>query len=788
MTALDRKLLRDLWLARGQAAAIALVIAAGIAIFVAMFSTFTSLDLTLATYYDRYRFGDVFAGLERAPLAVARRIADIPGVAQVETRVVVDVTLDVPGLAEPAVGRLISVPAERRPILCDLFIRKGRYPEAGRPDEVLASETFARAHHLEPGDSVGAVVNGRRRDLRIVGLALSPEYVYPIRPGELLPDERRFGILWMERRALASAFDMHGAFNDLVLRLMRGASTPEVIARLDRILEPAYGGLGAIPRSLQSSHWDLNNELQQLESSGAIVPVIFLGVAAFLLNVVLSRVVLVQRPQIAALKALGYGNGAVAAHYMKWGLAIALAGGAAGVALGAWLGWALTRLYAVFFHFPVLYYRLDPVVVLAGVGMSVAAAGLGVIGAVGQAVALPPAEAMRPEVPARFGESWPERAGLGRLLSQPTRIVLRTLQRHPGRAGLSVAGIALGTGLLVVGTFSLDSIDVMMDTQFNLAQRFDVAVTLVQPGSAAALDEIRRLPGVIDAEPFRAVPARLRAGSRSRHAAISGVVSQARLSRVVDAAPRVVALPPEGLVLSAKLAELLGVRPGDPVTVEVLEGARPARAVPISGLVDEFMGTNAYMDLDALHRLMQEGSTVSGAYLQVDGARAPELYARLKATPRVGGVMLKRAATESFRETFASLVNTVVYIYALFAGAIAFGVVYNSARISLSERSRELATLRVIGFTRTEVSYILLGELALVTLVAIPVGLIAGYFGAAGVVTAFDTELFRIPLAVSSRTCAFAAMTTATATVVSALIVRTRVDRLDLVEVLKARE
>jgi putative ABC transport system permease protein len=787
ISALDRKLFRDLWQARGQAAAISLVIGAGIALFVLMLSTFDSLQLTERVYYDRYRFADVFASAKRAPLTLADQIAAIPGVAQVETRVVVDVTLDVPDLAEPAVGRLISVPERRRPMLCDLFFREGRYPEPGRPDEVVASETFARAHSLGPGDTIGAIINGRRRELRIVGLALSPEFVYGIRGGELIPDESRFGVLWMERRALAAAFNMEGGFNNVVLTLTRGASEPEVIAWLDRLIAP-YGGIGAMPRALQPSHWYLQNELNQLQGMGAVMPFIFLGVAAFLLNVVLSRIISIEREQIGAMKAVGYRNLALAWHYTKWGLAVALAGSALGIAAGAWLGAGMTRIYTEYFHFPVLQYRLTAQVTLEAIGAALGAAILGALGAVGRAVRLPPAEAMRPEPPASYQVSLVERAGLQRLFSQPTRIIVRNLQRHPARAALSATGIALGGALLIVGAFSYDAVDVMLDTIFNVSQRFDVMVTFVEPRSSQARDELQRLPGVIDVESFRSVPVRLTFGHRSRQTAILGVADNARLSRIVDGSARPVALPPEGLAISSTLADVLGVRQGDAVTVEVLEGTRPVRQIPVVRVVDEFLGTNAYMELDALRRLMHEGSTMSGAYLSVDTAAAPALYQQLKATPVVAGVMVKRATIDSFNRTISETMGTVRMIEILFAAIIAFGVVYNSTRISLSERSRELATLRVIGFTRAEISYILLGEVAMITLVAVPLGLVVGYGLSAFAARAFATELFRIPLVVAARTYAFSAVIIVTATAISAFFVRHRLDHLDLVAVLKMRE
>jgi putative ABC transport system permease protein len=784
---LDRKLLRDLWSLKGQAIAISLVIGAGVAMFIMYLSTFHSLRLTQETYYERYRFAHVFAGLTRAPLSVRDRAGEIPGVARADARVVVDVTLDVPALSEPASGRLIGIPIPHQPMLNDVFIRRGRFPSAGRPDEVLVSEGFALARGIAPGARVGAIVNARRRELEIVGIALSPEYVFNIRPGELMPDDSRFGVFWMDGRSLAAAFNMEGGFNHLSLTLLPDASVPGVIARLDRVLS-SYGGLGAIPRALQTSHWFLDNELSQLQGVGLILPIVFLIVAAFLLNVVLTRIVSVQREQIAALKALGYRNTEIAWHYTKLSLAIGAAGAIIGTVGGSVLGSGMTSIYNDLFRFPTLRYRLPPAVVTGGVAVSFAAAILGALNAVRRAAALPPAEAMRPEPPARYQRSWLERAGLARWLSAPVRMILRNVGRHPIRAATSVVGIAASVSMLVLGTFFLDSIGVLMDLQFNVIQRQDVTVTFVLPASGRALHEMRRLPGVLYAEPMRVVPARLRASQRSRIVSINGLVASPELNRVVDVEGGALRLPPDGLVVSLKLAEVLGVRTGDPVTIEVLDGRRTTGQVPIAGIVEEYMGTSAYMEIGALRRLVREGETLSGAYLKVDAARVDELYRRLKATPVVAGVNLKRAAIDSFEKTLAESFYIMIFFNLLFSGVIAFGVVYNAARVALSERSRELASLRVLGFTRGEISFILLGELAVVTLMAIPIGLLAGYAFAGALVTAFNTELYRFPLIVSLRTYAYAACAVLVAATLSGLAVRRQLDHLDLVAVLKTRE
>ncbi len=787
MRALDRKLLRELWEMKAQALAIALVIGAGIALYVAYLSNFHSLDLTLDTYYERQRFADVFASMKRAPQRLADRIAEIPGVAQVHTQVVMDVNVDVEGMTEPAVGRLVSIPEVDRDHLNDLYLRRGRYLEPGRSDEILISEGFADAHGFMPGDTVAAIVNGTRRRLEIVGVALSPEYVYTIRPGDLFPDDTRFGIFWMERRALASAFDMEGGFNTVALKLVPGASKPEVIARLDVLLEP-YGGLGAIPRELQLSHWTMSNELAQLSSMGVIIPAIFLSVAAFLLNVVMARVISVQREQIAALKALGYSNRNIGVHYVKLGMAIAFLGALLGVAGGLWLGNALAHLYATFFRFPILYYELPPQVLVNAFAISLGAAVLGVLSTVRKAVRLPPAEAMRPEPPANYKRTLLERLGLAALLSPPARMVLRNLERRPLRAALSVLGVGFACALLVVGLFFVDSMDVLLDLQFNVVQREDVTITFYEPTSPRARHELARLPGVLQLEPLRIVPARLRHGYRSRQLALTGIPQGAELQRIVGADFRSRQLPVAGLVLSEQLAQVLRLQPGELVTVEVLEGRRPVYELPVTAVVDDFMGLSAYMELGSLHRLLREDALLSGARMRVDETLELDLYQRLKETPGVAGVGLKRAALNNFQETLGQNMNTMIFFNILFAGIIAFGVVYNAARISLSERSRELASLRVLGFTRAEISGILLGELGVVTLLALPVGLLIGTGLSVLAVEALATELYRFPIVLRADSLLQAAGVVAVAALLSGLAVRRRLDRLDLVEVLKTRE
>lgn len=781
MNALDRKLLRDLLRWRGQILAIALVVACGIASFVSMLSAYESLKLSQATYYEQYRFAEVFAQLKRAPESLVTKIEAIPGVGQIQTRVVMDVTLDIPGRQEPAIGRLVSIPERQTPMLNDLYIRKGRYIESESGDEVLVSEAFATANKLNLGDTLGAVINGRWQRLQIVGIALSPEYVYEIRgTGDLFPDNQRFGIIWMGREALGTAFNLDGALNDLALTLRPKAIAADVIFQLDRLLE-RYGGFGAYERADQISNRFLSEEIAQLQGTATLVPAIFLGIAAFLLHVLLARLVSTQRDQIAVLKAFGYDNLAIGFHYLKFVLAIVLVGAIIGTGIGLWFGAAVTQNYTQFFHFPVLRYEAGIGLVIGAILISGGAAVFGAFVAVRQAVVLPPAEAMRPEPPARFRPTIIERIGLQRLLSPVGRIVLRNLERKPVQAALSMLGIAFAVAILVVGRYSVDAMNYMIDVQFRNVQREDVTIVFNEPRSARVRYDIAHLPGVMYAEPFRTVAARLRFEHRTYRLAITGLEPVRELRRLVDRNLRSVNLPLNGVVLTKKLAEILGIEPGEVLTVEVLEGARPIRTVPVVGLVDELIGVSAYMDIQALNQLMREGETISGAYLAVDASRLEQLYALLKRTPAVAGISLRKASITRFQETIAGSLGIFTTVLVIFACIIAFGVVYNAARIALSERSRELATLRIIGFSKMQTAVILLGEQAVLTLAAMPIGFVLGFGCCALMSFGYNSELYRFPLVVTRASYGFAFVVVAIAAIISGLMVRRQLNQLDLI-------
>jgi putative ABC transport system permease protein len=784
---LDRKLWRDLRRLKGQAIAVALVMASGLAMMIMARSLIYSLESTRLEYYQANHFADVFVHLKRAPNSVAARVAELPGVATVQPAISVQVTLDLATLDEPASGMVRSVPDFGMPELNRLFLRSGRWLDPANRREVLVGEAFAQANGLEPGDRIAMLLNGRRQEFRIAGIVLSPEFVFESRPGAALPDNRTYGIFWMPYTELARAFDLDGAFNYLSLTLAPGAGPRPVLEAIDRLLTP-YGGRTAYEREDHPSHIRVSDEIRVLQTISIGFPIVFLSVAAFMTNAVLSRLLALQREQIAILKAFGFSNRQIVVHYLKFALVMVAAGTLLGAVGGILLGHRLVLLYHKFFRFPDLEFRLDQTAFPLAVAVSAAAAVAGVIGAVRRAARLPPAEAMRPEPPANYRPALVERTGIGRFLSHTFRIAVRNIERRPMQACFTVIGLALATGILIVPNCFRDGVAEVLDFQWDVVQRQDLGIGLVEPAHYQVKHLLNQLPGVVTVEPFRHAFVRISFGHQRRQLGLQGIPPDGLHNRVLDENSRRITLPPEGIVVSAKLAQILGARVGDLLTVEFLEGKRPIRFVPLVGLAEDFAGTAAYMDMRSVNRLLGEGDMITGANFRVDSARQAEFLRALKEIPRVSWVAIKNSLRENFRQTTAASIGLIQMIYLGFATVVAFGVVYNNARISLAERARELATLRVIGFSRREVGAVLITELVILALVAVPLGLLVGTGFARVILGAVNTETVRLPLVLTSSNYAFAVLVVTVASTLSALAVLRKLAQLDLVGVLKAPE
>ncbi len=787
MRALDTKLLRDLRRIWAQTLAIGLVLACGVMVLVLANGTQQSLTETRAAYYERYRFADVFATATRAPRGLMEEIARIEGVAMAEGRLTLSAILDLEGMVEPASALVLSLPESGAPRLNLPLLRAGRLPNPLRPDEVALAEPFANANDLAPGDSFRAILNGQMRSLTVTGHVLSPEFIYTIGPGAMMPDDRRYGIIWMNEAAVAAAGDLDGAFNDLSLRLARGANEAAVIAALDRILAP-YGGTGAHGRNQQTSHAFLQSELDQLAAMAVVLPPIFLIVSAFLVNMVLGRLISLERQQIGLFKALGYTTRAIAAHYLKLSIGIGVVGILLGWVAGSWFGQKMTELYGEFFRFPWLIYVPDPWIYAFSGLLGTATVVLGALKAVLAAVRLTPAVAMSPPAPPLFRRGLIDRIGGLLRLRQTTMMILRSITRWPGRAAITLFGVVASVSVLIASFFTFDAMDLMVDEMFYRSNRQHVTLMLAGPRTAAAVQDASALPGVLVSEGAFAVPVRLHAGHMTRLTALQARAPEAQLARLLDDAGNVVALPENGLVLPRGLADDLGVSPGDIVRIELLVPPRETWEIPVAAVIRQTIGQDVHMAAPALFRLMRQAPQVNHLHLLIDTEALPALHQQVKTTPAIAGLVLWTEVRTNFEATVNETILTSTLIYSVLGMLITIGVIYNAARIQLSERAHELASLRVLGFTRAEVGYVLVGELMLLTVLAVPIGWLAGYGFAALIARGFSTDIVSLPLVVERGTYALATLIVLLTALTAALLVRRRLDRVDIVSALKAKE
>lgn len=786
---LTRKLLRDLKSLRGQVITIALVVACGISSYVTLQSAYDSLLYSRDRYYQDYRFADLFASMKAAPSSVAQRLQNLPGITRADSRIVETALVPVDGMTRPASGVVVGMdPGEQGVRLNDVHVVSGRTLDASRSTDVLLLDAFARSHGIVPGDTIEVVLNESLRKLTVAGLAISPEFVMPISPGQMSYDPKTALVLWMNQSALEAIFQMSGAVNNIAFELEPYADVDEVVLQVERELE-RYGNSGVVLRAKQMSNYVLEGELNQLRTMAGFVPYLFLFVAALLVNVVLSRLVQLQRGQIATLKAVGYTDSAIVAHYLQLVSLIVCLGAVAGVGLGAYLGKQMTGMYTgLFFQFPDPSYRLRPASVVLSVAMSLGSALIGGWLSVNHVARLPPAEAMRPPNPVRYRRSWIERLGLLNVLGPGARMIYRELARRPVRVLLSVVGISMCTALVVVARTTWDGVAYLLNVQFHESMREDLTVTLSGAMPERVVREMKHMDGVFVAEGMRTVPTRICAQHRCRDAAITGYQTGLTLRRLLDSQAKPQTIPEYGVMLTEKLGELLGVGLGDNVDVQFRDGQWNEAQVRVTALISEPFGLQGHMSAPNLARLLHSEVDVNTVLLSIDSAKLAQVEARLQDMPAVVSVGSPRDFRRQFNEQSASMILVFTSIITTFAAVIAVGVIYNNARVALSQRARDLASLRILGFTQREIATILFGEQALTVILALPFGILLGRWLSQLMMGTADPENYRFPALISNFTVLFAVAVTVAAALFSGWVLRRKVVRLDLIAVLKTRE
>lgn len=779
MNTLNKKVFRELFALKAQSITIALVVASGIAVFIASRAAYDSLWQARDRFYANSFFAEGFVSSKPAPEILEKRIRSISGIQDFRMRIVMESVVDFPEEDLPSSGRFVSITEGMN----ELFLTEGRLPVNN--EEVVLSEAFANANKLNSGKKIAVILQGKRKLLTVVGTALSSEFVYVFSPASPLPDPKHFGILWMKKDALEAAFQMQGAFNDLIFTFSKDAKRKSTLKLLDEELE-GYGGLGAYDRDKLPSHSFLRDEFKQLRTTAYLMPLIFLGVAAFLLHIVSTRIISKEREQIATLKAVGYSNLAVAVHYVKLLTIISSAGAILGIGLGIYFGNAMVSLYGEYYKFPNLQLIIEPLVLLQGFAVGIFSGIVGALFSVINVLKLNPAQAMRPPVPESFSRIPLER--VMRSLPTQAKMILRNLFQRPFRTILSSLGISTSVMIMVIGTFMYDAVDNMLELQFDLLQRESVTINFLGPVSSDVELDIAKHKAVLFTEGYRLVPIRIRSGVLSKEILLQGIPKGAELRRLIGEGEKILTPPETGILLNSQVAQKLGITVGKEIQLEILEGNRKKVNVIVEGTVTEMLGQGAYMERRAVNKLLGEGSALNLLALRTDAKEEPNLLHKLKSIPKIAGMNTRAGTLKIFHEMTSRSMLATTLVLMIFASVIAVGVVYNTAMIVLSERAFELGSLRILGFNKREVFSILAGELTVETIVALPIGCVTGYLFAYMMFNSVETEGFNVPLKISLTTYGIALLTTIFTSFISFIILYLKIKSMDLISILKIRE
>jgi putative ABC transport system permease protein len=792
MSVLNRKLRRDLVQNAAVLIAVIAIIAVGTGLFIGLGSAQRILQTSQAAYYRDYRFADLWVDLKKAPLTAVTRVARFPSIAVAEPRIVFDVIIDIEGVVEPIGGRLISAPANRfDQTLNGLCLMRGSGFSDDRDEEVIISEPFAKAHGLEPGDRLRAILNRKRESFVIVGTAISPEFVYMVRgEGDFTPDPQHFGILYIKERYAQEVLDFEDACNQIVARVVADPDLriESLLEKIDRTLEP-YGVLATTPRSRQASHRFLSDEITGLGVTAAIMSTVFLLVAALVLNIVMTRFAERQRSIVGTLKAMGYSNREVMTHFLAFGGAVGCVGGLAGIGLGVLLAKGLIAMYPAFFEFPNFIYRSHPDLFVIGLSLSILFSLGGALRGTRSALRLQPAEAMRPKPPARGGAVFLEHFdGLWRRLGFRSHIALRQLLRNRTRTATGVLSTALATAIILMTFMQYDALWYLIDFQFSEVLRSDVDIGMRDAKSMQALYEARRLPAVDRAEPLLGVVCDLRHGRSSRRLAVVGLAKEHRLTvpRARDLSP--IEIPEHGLVLGTKLAELLHAGLGDRLELTPVRGRRRTVAVPVTSVVESFLGLDCYAELGYLSGLVGEAWAVNSMQLAVNPSRADQLYEALKRLPNAQGFTARANTRANIEGTMAETLGVSFGLMIVFAGVLSLGTMINSSLIEIADRERDVATFRVLGYEIGQIAGIFLRQNIIVFLMGLILALPLGYGMTLAVAGAYNTELFRMPVVFKTGSIVTTAAISFVFVIVAQAFVYRRISKLDWLEAVQAKE
>ena len=783
---LNLKLVRDIrfspWLFLG----IVLVVTSGITLFDASFISYYSLGGSYNLTYQKLNMADFTVDMQSAPQEVVDRIRRIPGVKQVEGRVVEELEIEQELATKRVTGRIISLPDRGLPTVNTLHIVKGVLPAPGSTRELLLESAFAKYHGYEPDDFIYPVVDDDKTRFRISGIAMSPEYIYVIRSRDSpTPEPKQFGVMFMRKEIADRLFGTSGAVNQVAVTIVPGAQRARIMRQVEQLLRP-YGADEPIPKEKQASYEVLQLDLEGFRNLAIFFPILFLSIASLSIYNLLSRMVFAQRAQIGFMRSIGYSRSAVLWHYVFFAALIGLLGSVVGTILGYRAAILITDLYisVVSVPFREVSPRFD--VMASGVAISLGVAILAGLMPALSGARMTPAEAIRTEAPA-VGRvpiienliPWLRRA------SYIWRLPFRQGLRSPKRTYSTVAGIASAIVLILVSSGLMDSTKAMLDFYFDRMLRYDAMVAFIHPQTEAHLSQVKTWKGVRRVEPLLQVPVKLVHGNREKVTTIFGVERDTQLFNLTSSDGSRVSIPRTGIAIGDSLMETLGLSLGQMVTLTLPEKTIPElAAMPPPGMESyrtqvfsrsrglqevtfrkqvrvarrtyQPVGTMTVMSIKELRCLFGRElefppDATSAVMVKADGPYLEEIREKLYNLSGAASVVDIRDTRQEINRMMETS-RTFIAVMFGFAVALAFVVIFNATTMNVLERTRETASMRALGVGRWQIAWMVtienLSTWAVGTMVGVPFGRwLAGYF-----VRLYESEMFHMQAVVFPRT------------------------------------
>lgn len=756
MSILDIKRHRDLIALQGMLIAVGAIVAIGIGSYAGMLSTYVNLSQTKSNYYAQNRMADFWIDLKKAPLSEVEALRKFSGVTELRDRISFPIRVDIDDAEQLVTGMALSMPSEPISVINNFSLKRGSYFTKNRRNEVIVSEKFADARSIKPGDVLHLIMDGQRKKVYVVGTAISPEFVYCTPPGNMVSQPENYGIFFMKRDYMEDVFDFHGASNNVVGKLTPDSLQNNPSAALKQLADEleSSGVFTSYLLKNQSSNATLSAEMSGVKSMATLLPLMFLIVAALIINVLMVRIAEQQRTVVGTLKALGYFDKQIFWHFIQFGIVVGALGGLAGCLLGYLISGSMITLYKGFFEFPHLANQLYPGIMISGIAISLFFAILGTIHGVHTVAKLNPAEAMQEQTPAIGDSVLLERwSWFWKHLDFRWQMILRGQLRNKTRSIIAILSGALGAAIVVMAFGLSNSLDMMLAFQFDKIMHNDFSISFRNEQPEQAIDMAKRIPGVLKAEPLFNVAGTFVSKNHQKKGVITGLLADGTMTVPHDATGNVVSVPSSGVLITVRMAKLLDVKEGDTIRFTPVKGTREEHEVTVIKIIKSMLGMVVYADYSYLNHMLGETSTVTDiqlktAFTTVDKSN---FYTYLKKMPQTQTIGDVEEQQKEMKIQFQSM-STMSAVMIIFAAIIFFGSVLNASLIAISERKREIATFRVLGYTPGEVSAIFLRENMTLNIIGALLGMPLGYYLLAGMLLSYQTDVFSFPTFVDFNT------------------------------------